>query len=135
MNATISKTTAHQLRSLQYSTSVQELPLYTCRIAAGFASPADDHLDNKIYLNKLMVPTPSATYMLNVEGHSMTGAGIFDGDMLIVDRSKTAKNGSIVIAVVMANLPLNVCDVITRAFGWCLKIPISKPYGLPKKAI
>lgn len=104
MNAKTNTITTHDVQPLTHSTSLQEIPFYSCRIAAGFASPADDHLDNHIDLNKLMVPTPSATFMLTVEGDSMMGAGIFDGDMLVIDRSKTAKNGSVVIAVVHGEL-------------------------------
>ena len=105
MNAN-THTTTQDAQPLAHSTSLQEIPFYSCRIAAGFASPADDHLDNHIDLNKLMVPKPSATYMLTVEGDSMIGAGIFDGDLLIVDRSKTATNGSVVIAVVHGDLTI-----------------------------
>ena len=96
--------TTTDIQSLQHSTSLQEIPLFSCRIAAGFASPADDHLDTPIDLNKLMVPKPSATFMLKVEGDSMINAGIFDGDLLVVDKSETAKNGSVVIAVVHGEL-------------------------------
>ena len=96
--------TSTKLQSLAHSTSLQEIPFFSCRIAAGFASPADDHLDNPIDLNKLMVPKPAATFMLTVEGDSMIGAGIHDGDLLIIDRSKTATNGSVVIAVVHGEL-------------------------------
>ena len=96
--------TTTDIQSLQHSTSLQEIPLFSCRIAAGFASPADDHLDNPIDLNKLLVSKPAATFMLTVEGDSMIGAGIHDGDLLIIDRSKTATNGSIVIAVVHGEL-------------------------------
>ena len=104
MNAKTTTITAHDLQSLQHSTSLQEIPFFSCRIAAGFASPADDHLDTPIDLNKLMVPKPAATFMLKVEGDSMINAGIFDGDLLVVDKSETAKNGSVVIAVVHGEL-------------------------------
>ena len=104
MTAKTNTITAHNIQSLQHSTSLQEIPFFSCRIAAGFASPADDHLDNHIDLNKLMVPRPAATFMLKVEGDSMIGAGIFDGDLLVIDKSATAKNGSVVIAVVHGEL-------------------------------
>ena len=80
------------------------IPLYTSRISAGFASPADDHLEKKIDLNQLLIPKPAATFMLRVEGESMIGAGIHDGDLLIVDRSVTARHGSVVIACVHGEL-------------------------------
>ena len=69
MSATQQITTA-DIQPLAHSTSLQEIPFFSCRIAAGFASPADDHLDNPIDLNQMMVPTPAATFMLKVEGES-----------------------------------------------------------------
>ena len=96
--------TTADIQPLAHSTSLQEIPFFSCRIAAGFASPADDHLDNPIDLNKMMVPKPAATFMLKLEGDSMIGAGIHDGDMLVIDRSKNAVNGSVVIAVVHGEL-------------------------------
>ncbi|MEQ8832265.1 MAG: translesion error-prone DNA polymerase V autoproteolytic subunit [Alphaproteobacteria bacterium] len=70
-----------------------ELPL----IPAGFPSPAEDYLDRDINLNDL-IDHPSSTYLMRASGNSMTGAGIFDNDLLIVDRSLTAKPGHVVIA-------------------------------------
>lgn len=101
INPTIS---SNQALTLHDNPSILAVPLYASRISAGFASPADDHLENKLDLNHLLVPRPSATFMLKVEGDSMIGAGIYDGDLLIVDRSETAVNGSIVIAVVHGDL-------------------------------
>ena len=80
------------------------IPLFGCKISAGFASPADDHLEKSIDLNEMLIEKPAATFMLRVEGDSMIGAGIHDGDLLIVDRSITATHGSIVIAVVDGGL-------------------------------
>ena len=80
------------------------IPLFGCKISAGFASPADDHLEKNIDLNDLLIKKPAATFMLRVEGNSMIGAGIHDGDLLIVDRSIDASDGSIVIAVVDGGL-------------------------------
>lgn len=76
------------------------LPLYTSRIAAGFPSPADDHLEAPLDLNEHLVKHPAATFVVRVDGDSMTGAGIYNGDLLVVDRSLDAKSGSIVVAVV-----------------------------------
>jgi len=66
-----------------------EVPLLACRVAAGFPSPADDFVEGSLDLNAL-IDHPAATYFLRASGHSMIGAGIFDGDLLIVDRSITA---------------------------------------------
>lgn len=74
------------------------LPQAESRVPAGFPSPADDGregLDIAAYL----VRRPESTYFVRVSGDSMTGACIFDGDLLIVDRSLDARSGDIVIAV------------------------------------
>ena len=104
MKAANSNPLSYPLITLQENPSQLAIPLYSSRISAGFASPADDHLENRLDLNQLLVPRPSATFMLKVEGDSMIGAGIYDGDLLIVDRSEIAVNGSIVIAVVHGEL-------------------------------
>jgi DNA polymerase V len=80
------------------------LPLYSSRIAAGFPSPADDHLDDTIDLNEQLVQHPAATFFVRVQGHSMTGVGIHHGDLLVIDRSLEPKSGSIVVAVVNGEL-------------------------------
>lgn len=81
-----------------------ELPLFGSKIPAGFPSPADDHLEASIDLNQQYIKNPSATFFVRVQGHSMTGAGINNNDMLVIDRSLEAKSGSIVIAVVNGEL-------------------------------
>ncbi len=79
---------------------VMALPLYLHRIPAGFPSPADDYLETSLDLNKLLVRNPVATFMVRVSGDSMTGVGIHDGDILVVDRSEDAAHGKIVVAAV-----------------------------------
>lgn len=56
-------------------------------VHAGFPSPADDHLENKLDLNKALVKNPATTFFARVKGESMNGEGVEDGDMLIIDRS------------------------------------------------
>ena len=80
------------------------LPLFAFKIPAGFPSPADDHLEATIDLNKQYIRHPAATFFVRVQGHSMIEAGIHNGDMLVVDRSLEAQSGSIVIAVVNGEL-------------------------------
>lgn len=63
------------------------LPLYASRLRAGFPSPADDYLESKIDLNKYLAEHPAATFLVRIDGDSMTAAGIFPGDIAIVDRS------------------------------------------------
>ncbi len=75
------------------------LPLFLARIAAGFPSPADDYIEERIDLNKKLIKHPDATYFVRVIGDSMVNARIDEGDFLIVDKALEAGNGDIVLAV------------------------------------
>ena len=75
------------------------LPLAGERVAAGFPSPADDYVDVGIDLNEQLIRHPTSTFFLRVSGDSMTGAGIHDGDLLVVDRSLDPRPGRVVVAV------------------------------------
>jgi len=75
-----------------------KLPLFSEAVAAGFPSPAADFCEARLDLNELCVQHPAATYFVRAQGDSMLEAGIFPGDVLVVDRSLTAKHGDIVIA-------------------------------------
>jgi DNA polymerase V len=80
------------------------LPLATSSVACGFPSPAEDHREEALDLNRLLVRRPAATFFMRASGDSMTGAGIADGDLLVVDRSRTPRDGDPVIAVVDGEL-------------------------------
>jgi DNA polymerase V len=73
-------------------------------VAAGFPSPADDYVEHTLDLNAHLVQHPAATYFVRVRGQSMVGAGIHDGDLLIVDRALDPQDGSVVIAVLYGDL-------------------------------
>ncbi len=76
------------------------LPLFAEPVRCGFPSPAQDYVEQRIDLNELMVQHPSSTYFVKAAGDSMTDGGISDGDLLVVDSSRTAEHGDIVIAAV-----------------------------------
>jgi DNA polymerase V len=67
--------------------------------ATGFTAAADDYMERGIDLNEQLISNKPATFFMRVRGDAMTGAGIFDGDILIVDRSAKVSNGKVVIAV------------------------------------
>ncbi len=73
-------------------------PLFAEGVAAGFPSPAAGENSEALDLNRLCIRHPSATYFVRARGESMVGAGIADGDILVVDRSERARNGDIIIA-------------------------------------
>lgn len=81
-----------------------DLPLFLESVSAGFPSPADDYLEGKLDLNDFLIPNPPATFLVHVTGDSMIGAGIYSGDLLIVDRSVEPRNRNIVIAVLDGEL-------------------------------
>lgn len=80
------------------------LPLGAGKAAAGFPSPATDHIDRRLDLSEYLVLHPEATFFLRVKGDSMTGAGIHHGDLLIVDRSLEPASGRVVVAALNGEL-------------------------------
>jgi DNA polymerase V len=79
-------------------------PLYASRPAAGFPAPGDDSVEKALNINDLLIDNPDATFFVTVEGDSMEGAGIFSGDILVVDRSRSPRHGVIVVAAVYGEL-------------------------------
>lgn len=80
--------------------SPTKLPIFRSRVRAGFPSPADDYLEGNICLQDLLIEHPQATFLVRIEGDSMRDAGIFDGDIAVVNRALTPTHGKIVVAVV-----------------------------------
>lgn len=81
-----------------------KLPLYLSKVSAGFPSPAEDDLAEKLDLNDYLVKHPSATFLVRANGDSMVNVGIFENDILIVDRSLTPSDGKIVIVAIDGQL-------------------------------
>lgn len=69
-------------------------------VPAGFPSPADDYVEQRLSLDEHLVQHRESTFFMRVAGNSMREMGIFDGDLLVVDRALPAMDGSVVIAVV-----------------------------------
>ena len=81
-----------------------KLPFYIHKVGAGFPSPATDYIEDDIDLNSHLIKNSPATFIIRVQGKSMTEVGIHDGDLLIVDKSVDPKNLSTVIANVNEEL-------------------------------
>lgn len=77
----------------------QTVPLVEGNAACGFPSPADDYLDRPLDFNELLIQNPAATFAVRLTSESMTGAGLFPGDIAIVDRSVSPTPGCIVLAI------------------------------------
>jgi DNA polymerase V len=77
-----------------------EARLLVCDTPAGFPSPAQDDMEEPIDLAAWLIDHPAASYVMRVSGHSMTGAGVSDGDLVVVSRAVEARPGDIVVALV-----------------------------------
>lgn len=80
------------------------------RARLGFPSPAEDFLDDMVDLHQLLVRNAPATFLYRADGWSMLGAGVCDGDILVVDRSVSPQDGDLVLATWDGNQP--VCKVL-----------------------
>jgi DNA polymerase V len=79
-------------------------PLFGYKVEAGFPSPADDYIEGRLSLDEHLIQHKDTTFFVRARGNSMVGAGIFDGDLLVVDKSLNPNSGDIVIAVVDGDL-------------------------------
>lgn len=76
------------------------VPLMSATGECGFPSPADDYLQGKLDFNELLIENQPATFVIRVSGDSMTGIGLFPGDIAVVNKAKGAVDRSIVMALV-----------------------------------
>ncbi|MET3120020.1 DNA polymerase V [Undibacterium sp. GrIS 1.8] len=88
------------------------VPLFVQKVPAGFPSPADDYVEETLDLNTYMIRHKASTFVFTVQGDSMIGAGIFDGDKVVVDRAIDPRHGHIVIAVI------NNDYTVKKLFKW-----------------
>jgi DNA polymerase V len=112
-NHAIRPAVAGQLLLPGRSSPIQLTPLYSHSVSAGFLSPADDYIEDRLDLNELLVHNKAATFFLRVKGDSMVNAGIHHGDIIVVDRSVQPTHRAIVVAVVDGEL--TVKRLITRS--------------------
>lgn len=91
-----------------------QLPLFLATVPAGFPSPAEDYMDKRLDLNEYLIQHQAATFFCRVSGHSMRGVGIFDGDLLIVDRAIEPQHQSIVVASIDGELTCKILDTKRR---------------------
>ena len=85
-----------------------------CSVAAGFPSPAEDHMVKRIDLMEQLIRHPQATFLLRIRGESMREAGIFDNDVVLVDRAINPRSGHVVVAVVDGEF---VCKTLWQRAG------------------
>lgn len=91
---------AVRLYEVSWELVPREARLLLCRTPAGFPSSAQDDMEEPIDLGAWLVEQPAASYVMRVDGHSMKGAGINDGDLVVVSRAAKPRAGSIVVALI-----------------------------------
>lgn len=77
----------------------RQIALLRKSVPAGFPSPADDYVESRLSLDEHLIQHKESTFFMRVAGDSMSGMGIYDGDLLIVDRAVPATTGCVIIAV------------------------------------
>jgi DNA polymerase V len=90
------------------------IPIYASAGITGFESPAAEDLQQSLNLDELLIEHPSATFISQAKGDSMQGVGIFDGDILVVDRHLTVKNLDVVVACFNGEFVCKILDVNNR---------------------
>ena len=96
-------------------------------VSAGFPSPAEDHTELSIDLNKELIRNPSATFYVRVKGDSMKEAGIHNGDVLVVDRSLEVSNNAIAVCFLDGEFTIKRVKIKK---GKCLLVPANKDYPI-----
>lgn len=87
------------------------IALYMDSVSAGFPSPAQDFVEKSLDLNEFCVAHPNATFYVRAQGDSMVEVGIHSGDVLVVDRSLTARHGDIVIACIYGEMTVKTLEL------------------------
>ena len=95
----IKRTDVLDIYAVEEST-LSNIPMFADSVQAGFPSPAEDYMDLDLNLQDHLIQNPSATFCVRAVGESMKDAGIQSGDIMLVDKSLTPKNRSIVLAVI-----------------------------------
>lgn len=88
-----------------------KIPLFSEAVSAGFPSPAQDYIEKTLDLNELCIKRPAATFFVRVEGDSMIQAGIYAGDILVVDRSVTAEHRDTVIVAIHGEMTVKELEL------------------------
>ena len=95
-------------------------------VSAGYPSPADDYFEGPLDLHQHLITHPTATFFVRVAGESMREAGIHSGDVLVVDRALTPRDGSVIIAVVHGELTVKRLSI---RHGQLMLMPENSQYA------
>lgn len=84
------------------------LPLYSSKVSAGFPSPAEDHMESRLDPSEFLIDQKDATFFVTIQGQSMIDVGLMPGDKAVIDRSKNASVGDIVLAIVNSEFTIKI---------------------------
>ena len=86
------------------------LPLFSTKVAAGFPSPADDHVEKRLDVSEFLIDHAASTFFVTIKGDSMIDVGLLPDDKVVVDRSRTPAMGDIVLAVIDREFTIKILD-------------------------
>ncbi len=84
------------------------LPLYSSKVSAGFPSPAEDHVETRLDPSEFLIDQKDSTFFVTIQGYSMIDVGLLPGDKAVIDRSKDASLGDIVLAIVNSEFTIKI---------------------------
>lgn len=118
-------TKINQIKHLLENAADFKIPLFVSKVRAGFPSPADDYIETHLDLNTHLISHPAATFFVKAAGDSMVDAGIYEDDLLVVDRSIEPVHGKIVIAALNGELTVKRLSIVK---GVIHLVPENKKY-------
>jgi len=98
INSRLAESMTFELPNL--NPAITTIPLYGSKVRAGFPSPADDHMEKRLDVSEYLIDQLDATFFATIAGDSMRDAGLLSGDKVVIDRSRQASIGDIVLAVI-----------------------------------
>lgn len=125
---------ADDVRTLARQLSELSLPLFANSVPAGSPVAADDLKEDDVDLNTRLAPRPGSTFLVTVKGESMLGAGIHDGDLLVVDRAAEARNGKVVVAALNGELTVKRLEKTAKGLRLLPENPEFQPIPVPEDA-
>lgn len=102
---------------------------FSSEIRAGFPSPAEDYVQERLDFNRDLIQHPEATFYGRVKGDSMSDAGINDGDIAVIDRSREARNGSVVVAYINNEFTIKFLDTTHKDEGYIELRPANSKFN------
>lgn len=115
-----------EIRKADVTTKL-ELPMFE-GLEAGFPSPAADYQHESLDFNRDFIAHPESTFYIRVKGDSMKGAGIFDGDLCLIDRSEEPSHGNVVAAYINGGFTVKYLDASTREQGFIRLVPANEDF-------